>query len=458
MSLTLPERRRIAVVSGDQRVDLAVPLDETLGDVLSTLGMTLEAGRHVVLERSGAETRLGTRGIDLVDGAMYSVIDLRTQLAADPGTRATATVRDSGALWWMLAAVAVVAIGVQSLQPPSGGQDATTQRLVVTAALGVAAIVSALVWARRHPADAMSGAVSMLSPVVLAFAAGFVMIPMSLAAGPHLAVLCGLLLATVLSALLTATVGGRRLRSSAGVATVILFALSAVWGVALLTGMSMAAAAAISAGAVPLALRALPTTLVNVDDGHHIDFERFMSARWTVRGSVPATKTEVAASTIRDVVDESSARLLAGTALLSVVPVIMIPLALTADLTGDVLVLAGTIAVTATVVIGLLLISRHTASAALRWVPRAAAIAVLTASIAAATAAFGPLVLTVAAAGFLGAGLLAAAVLVPIGRGARSLAWSRLADVVEALAVALSLPAAFLAADVLGLLRGMMAA
>ena len=84
MSLTLPERRRIAIVSGDQRIDLAVPLDETLGDVLRTIGMALEPGRHVVLERTGAEAGLGTRGVDLVDGAMYSVIDLRTQLATAP--------------------------------------------------------------------------------------------------------------------------------------------------------------------------------------------------------------------------------------------------------------------------------------------------------------------------------------------------------------------------------------
>ena len=46
----------------------------------------------------------------------------------------------------------------------------------------------------------------------------------------------------------------------------------------------------------------------------------------------------------------------------------------------------------------------------------------------------------------------------PIGRGASSLAWSRIADVFEALAIALSLPSALLAADILTLLREMMAA
>ena len=53
--------------------------------------------------------------------------------------------------------------------------------------------------------------------------------------------------------------------------------------------------------------------------------------------------------------------------------------------------------------------------------------------------------------------LVAAAVLVPIGRGASSLGWSRLADLVEWTAIALSLLAALLAFNILDLMRGMMA-
>jgi hypothetical protein len=458
MSLTLPERRRIVVVNGEQRVDLAVPLDDTLGEVLSSVGLALEPGRHVVVERTGAETLLATRGTDLVDGAMYSVIDLRTQLDSQSARGAKAGMRDSGALWWMLAAVAVVAIGIQALEPDAQGQDATLQRVVASGALGLAAIASALVWARRHPADSTIDAVSMLSPLSLAFAAGFVLIPLSLMNGIHLAVVAGLLMAAVLAALLTVAIGGLRLRSSVGVATAILLVLSAVWGLTLLSGMGIAAAAAISAGAVPLALRALPTTLLAIDDGFHIDYEKFMSNRWTVRGTVPVSPTTIGAATVRDVVDESSAQLLAGTALLSAVPVVTIPLALTADLASSPFVLGGTIGLLSTVVIALVLISRHTASPLLRWIPRGAAVAIVLVSIAAATVAFGALALTVAAAAFLVIGVFAAVLLVPIGRGARSLVWSRLADVFEALAVALSLPAALLAADVLSVVRGMMAA
>jgi heme/copper-type cytochrome/quinol oxidase subunit 1 len=73
-----------------------------------------------------------------------------------------------------------------------------------------------------------------------------------------------------------------------------------------------------------------------------------------------------------------------------------------------------------------------------------------------ATVMFGQLVILVAAAAMLVIGVAAAYILVPISKGARSLAWSRLADVFEWLAVVLSFPAALLAADVLTVVRGMM--
>lgn len=457
MSLTLPERRRIAIISGEQRVDLAVPLDDTLGDVLQGMGYTIEPGRHVVLERSGAEAKLTVRGSDLVDGAMYSIIDLRTQLTGGRSATAADPLRNRGASWWMLAMVAVVAVGVQVVDAGGAGSDAALQRLLASAALGIAAVASALVWAKRHPQDLNADAISMLSPLALAFAAGFVIIPLTLVEGVHLAVLTGLLLSAVLAALLTATIGAPRLRSSAGVATIILLSLGAIWGVTLLAGMDVAAAAVISAGAVPLALRALPTTLLNLDDGYQIDYQQFMSNRWTVRGTIPVSPTEIGAGIVREEVEDSTARLLSGTLLLSAVPVIMVPVALSGGWQQDPLVLGGSIGVLVTVIIGLLLISRHTATQPLRWAPRAAAALVLVEATAGVAITFGSLAITIAAASFLAIGLLAAAVLVPIGRGARSLAWSRLADVLEAIAVALSLPAALLAADVLSIVRGMMA-
>ncbi|WP_181373505.1 hypothetical protein, partial [Microbacterium sp. HMWF026] len=54
-------------------------------------------------------------------------------------------------------------------------------------------------------------------------------------------------------------------------------------------------------------------------------------------------------------------------------------------------------------------------------------------------------------------GLGAALLVVPVGRGLRSLGWSRTGDVFEALATALSLPAGLLAAGAIEIARAMMA-
>ena len=67
----------------------------------------------------------------------------------------------------------------------------------------------------------------------------------------------------------------------------------AVWLVALLVGASAAQAAAVCLGAVPLALRGLPAALLDVPPGYHIDFARFISNRWTVRGEVPPSPTRI---------------------------------------------------------------------------------------------------------------------------------------------------------------------
>ena len=72
MLVTASERRKIVVLSGDRRVDAAIPLDDTLGESLRALGYTLEPGRHVVLERSGNETSLDAVGDDILVEAVTS--------------------------------------------------------------------------------------------------------------------------------------------------------------------------------------------------------------------------------------------------------------------------------------------------------------------------------------------------------------------------------------------------
>jgi hypothetical protein len=99
---------------------------------------------------------------------------------------------------------------------------------------------------------------------------------------------------------------------------------------------------------------------------------------------------------------------------------------------------------------------RHSATPVLRWVPRAAAAVVVLLVAVGLSATIGVVAIFVAAGSLLVIGLTTAIILVPIGRGARSLVWSRLGDFFESLAVAFAFPAALLAADVLTVLRGMM--
>lgn len=453
------ERRKIALISADRRSDVAMPLEGTLGDALSDLGYTIQHGHQVVLDRTGNEARLGATGADLQDGALFAIVDLhRMGTAPDDKRRVESAEHARGALWWLLGTVSVLLAGGSLLTPPGTLAGNGPGEVIAGLLVGVGAGASALAWALRRRTDATAEGLAMLAPLALAFAAGVLVIPKQLVAGDHLAVVTGLLVAGIVAALLTATVNGGRLRSAAGTATIVLLALAGVWGLTLLAGWGMPAAAAVSAGAVAPALRFLPTTLVNVQEGYHIDYRHFMSNRWTVRGAIPESPDSVSMTAVREVVQESSARLLTGTVLLSLTAAVTVPLALPGLDTGNPFVFGGTIAFVSALLVALVLAPRHNASPVLRWVPRAAAAAVLLEATVAVGGAFGVVVLLLAASGMLLVGIVSAAVIVPISRGASSLVWSRLADILESLAIALAFPAALLAADILSFLRGVMAA
>jgi hypothetical protein len=457
--LTAPERRKIVVLSGENRIDAAVPLDDTLRSALSALGYVLEPGRHAVLDRAGAQTDLDTAGADLQDGSLFSIVDLQLAGAVAAAVAATPSDErdDTGALWWLVGTLAVVISAVALIDAATlGTLGNMTERLAAALILAAGSVASAVLWALRGPRNRTGESVAMLAPLALAFAAGVVAIDPAFDSSVHLSVVAGLFAAGVLATLLAGAVEALRLRSAAGIASVVFLSLGSVWGVTLLAGLDAWSAAAISAGAVPLALRYLPSTLVNVPEGHHIDYKHFMTSRWTVRGVVPETPGSVEMSFVRASVDASSARLVTGVVLLSVVAAVFLPLALARPVPTDGFVLGGTIGLVSTLTIALLLSARHYAMPVLRWVPRAAcAVVVLVAAIG-ATVMFGQLVILVAAAAMLVAGVAVAYILVPIAKGARSLVWSRTADVFEWLAVALSLPAALLAADILNAVRGMM--
>ncbi|KJL21445.1 hypothetical protein RN51_02466 [Microbacterium oxydans] len=453
MSVEIVERRRIVLQSEDRRIDLSLPLDETLEDALILSGLST-ADRFVTIGPGGFEIPGDTECEDLVDGGLYALID-RTALApqARPAETATGPTRaDHGARWWMLAVSGLLLVAVFA----QGAGDPLL-RLLIALLVAVGAVSGAVAWARRDSAAGVRGILGVLAPVLLSFAAGALLIPAALEASAHLSTAAGFLAAGTTTAIIAVTARARPMRAAAGTATVLLVALAAVWGLALLLRWGQAEAAAISLGLIPLGLRALPSSLVNLPEGYFIDYKHFMTSRWTVRGAIPESVGLLRPERITAVVDDSSARLIAGTAVLSVVSALMAPIAFLRPWPDDTLVIIGGIALLCCLGLALLLTPRHTTSRILRWFPRAAAAVVfLVAGIHAATA-LGAGFQVLGAAVLFAVGLVAVAIVIPVSRGARSLIWSRFGDAFEWLAVALALPSALLYANALSLLRGMMA-
>lgn len=453
MSVEIVERRRIVLQTEDRRIDISLPLDETLDDALILSGLST-AGRFVTIGPGGFEIPGDTECEDLIDGGLYSLID-RTVLPS-PGDRprpvATPTRVDHGARWWMLAVSGLLLVAVFAQ-----GAGEPLLRLLVALLLVAGSVSGAVAWARRDSAAGVRGILGVLAPILLSFAAGALLIPAQLEASGHLATASGFLAASVTTAIIAVAARARAMRAAAGTATVLLVGLAAVWGLALLLRWGPAEAAAISLGLVPLGLRALPSSLVNLPEGYFIDYKHFMTSRWTVRGAIPEPVGLLRPERITAVVDDSSARLIAGTAVLSLVAAAMAPVAFLRPWPADPIVLSGGIALLVCAGLALLLTPRHTTSRILRWLPRGAAAVVVVVAGLQAAAALGTGAQMLGAVALFALGLLAVGVVIPIARGASSLVWSRFGDAFEWLAVALALPAALLYADSLSLVRGMMA-
>lgn len=452
MALRAVERRRIALLSDQTRFDVALGFDETLDDALALTGLSTGGGLLTVIGPGGVEVPGDTVCEDLEDGGLYSLVDLSAVVSQRrPGRRAMLSRVDHGARWWLLGVCALVLLAALAI---TAGNPVL--RLVIGLLLAIGAVGGALAWSKREANEGARGALGILAPVLLAFAAGATLVPAHLESAGHLSTASGFLAVSVITAVVALTGGAGPIRAAGGTATVLLVSLAAVWGVTLLLQWGPVAAAAISVGLVPLGLRALPSSLVNLPEGYFIDYKHFMSSRWTVRGAIPETRGAVRARDIVAVVDESSARLVAGTIVLSVVAAIMMPFAILRPWPDNPFVVAGGVALLVCTELSLLLTPRHTTSRILRWMPRAAAAVVLVCAVIQASAAFSGDVLVLGAAVLFVVGLIAVAVAVPMSRGTSSLGWSRVGDAFEWLAVALALPAALLYADALSTLRGMM--
>lgn len=459
MPLTVPteieQRRRIAIVDGDTRHDLLVPPVASIADTLATLGIRQEVGRDVLLEVDGREVSPLIRVDDLADGTVLALVDLSQRVKQGRRRRHDPTRGQAPGAWWVLGGVALV-LAVVSLVAPDAVSPLA--RLALAVAVAVLAIASGLVLAVRASGAATGTDAALVAVLALGFAAGTGIVPSLPAATTLLQVFVGLLFAAVLSGLLSLVGRPAGIHARLSAATTLLLVLAAVWGAGLAFGLPVTAPAAVTVGLAPVVLRILLATLVDVPPGLFIDYERYQTTRWSVRQQLPEEIHFIGSADARDLVARSTGRLIAGTFVLTVAVVLCAPLAVPDMDLSDPLVFSARIALVSTVVLALLLGARRFSIPLLRWLPRLAAGAVVVVMVLAATRGAGAVMLTVLAGICLVVGAIAALVIIPTSRGAQSLRWSRFGDVIEWIAIALSLPAGLLAADTVDLLRGMMGA
>lgn len=462
MTTTTSDRRRLALAWEGGVVDLAVPLGGTVGQALHGAGVALDVTRHAVLTRSGREVDPHSAVADLTDGTLLSVVDLTIAANATPAARRRTTVAEHAAIWWLLATTAIIVATLALLRLAAGDTllhgDA---RVAVASALGLGAAASAATWVvRRSRGSAERERQAVAAP----FAAIVALCAACAAAGTpalhgavHMAITAGLVIMAVVFTLTGVAAGGRVNRAPATALAAVALVLTIVWGGTLMASWPTVSAAAISVGIVAPGMRLVPALLMDVHEGYAIHYEHFMSQRWTVRGAVPGDPGEVTMDVVQPHVDESVAKLTTGIVALSVTAALCAPAVLGATHDSSLVVRIGAIGALASAVIALVLNPRHRSSVALRWTPRlAASFIVLAAAIdlgghAPATA------LVVAAGAMLAIGVMAGILAIPLAKGASSLVWSRLGDLMEWLAITLSLPMALVAADVLEAVRTMMA-
>lgn len=388
-----------------------------------------------------------TTAENLREGGLYSVT--RPALRDDKARRARDAAHTVATLPW-----ALTAFGLAATLVALAASDSTI-RWVAAGIVALAAVITSLAWAVQTRAD--TNFLSLAAPMTLGALAGALLVPPGTA---NYALFATAMAAAAVAALASLIAVATRLpRVRAGAATVSVIAV-------LVTALGLASPALrwdvgqltiVLAAASVLGLRALPSLLVNVDEGYHIDYGEFMVLRWTVRGRVPEYIPQVESERVRQIVRNAEARLRVSTLLLSLFVAIGIPAAFVPLAEGNLLErIAATVFLTFAV-LGVMLTSRRTVAPELRNPPRVAVLIGLTlGSLAVGLGGLGALT-AIAAAGLIVVAAIAAVLSVSLARGTRSLGWSRTGDIVDSIAIALVLPAGVLAAGTLDLLRGVLA-
>ncbi|MEV7973576.1 hypothetical protein [Cellulomonas sp. NPDC089187] len=439
---------RVGLHLGPRRIDVALDDARTFAEVLTAAQVPPVRGL-LVLDSAGRVLDLNAPvAAQVEDGALVHVVAPAPRPRRGRGGRVLGPVGDDTPrrplpVGGMLAAGSAVTLAVALIFLWVGSPDGITST-VAGAVIGTAAVALATL---SH-----STAATVAAPVWAGCAAVIASAPQS---GPdrRLALVAGLTAAAAIAGI--DYLRTRIDRQGEDLAAVLL----AGWGTAavtcaatLLTTKPTVIAAGLLVGLAPLALRLLPVLSLRVPDSQLIDLAHVSRSAPSVRGTRPRGLGRVNDRQVNRTVHAAERRADAGVLLVALLPVLLLPAVLTAALQGGALTRWAGFALVLLLLAVLALQPRTARRAVARWAPRVAAGIVLVEGV----LLLGPWLGLVGAAS-AGIAVALALVLVAVasflGRGWRSVLASRLADTAESLAMALVLPAALVAVDLIEILR-----
>lgn len=471
--MNAPAMSRVALHVGEHRVDVAIPAGITLYDALREVGVDLDAPGVSVVDSTGrALNRYSATGEDVVDGAVLHVVrrggpagrgrsarrakDANADVPPDP-----LATRPAGSAWWLGAAVAACAVAllVVALDPGvllgglEGLGSGVRAEVVRWSLVGVLAVAAAGLALLRVRAEGPGSAWATVAAGLAGAAGAVCAVDPGLAEVDRFLALAGLVGALVPVSLRWAIAHRHRdpVADVAGPVAVVLAVAVVVVALVLMLDLPVALAAGVLVGAVPLGLRMVPALSVSVPDSHLLDVSVVQRTATAVRAPEPPPPAQINDRTVGRVVSGAERRQDAGTVILAVLAPVLVPVLLTQADPGPVTRWSA-LATCVFVAVALALAPRTARGAVVRWAPRAAAGAVLVELAVVVSVGVADLP-PVAVVGTMVLALLAAMLSIPIGRGWRSVGFSRLADTFESLLTVLALPVGLVAGGVIEAVR-----
>ncbi|MGF3052652.1 hypothetical protein ACQUSY_01605 [Microbacterium sp. YY-03] len=445
------EQRRIGIRVGEHRRDIIAPESMPIIDVLRASGATMRTSQRIYRERSGEfvdpRSRLGT----LSDGDVVAIVDAvapqRKHRPVDEAVQSNAIFA-----WWLMGVAGLVSGAIFFVAPATQPAGWFRALFIVLVA---ASVVTSVLYVRRHRTDKVARGAFALGPAALV-AAWAVTVSSPAQFSPIVTLITISVFEAVFFSLIAVLARYSAERAQLNSLGAVAVGVALVLTVVLVLNLRGVVAACIIVGAAPLLLRALPTTMMHVPPGIFIDFAEHQEARFAVREVIPTAITTVDMKRVTDLVTRSTARMhvitMAACALVVVsLPFVVVPLA-----TVPMIEFIGRVVLIGCLVLTLSLGARRFSSRVLKASMRATAFFAALITIVVVLSGLSEVARWSVAIGCLLGCLAIAASVILLARGARSVYWSRFADIVEGIALVFALPAAFVGAGLIQAVQGAM--